>query len=68
MGYTMSSIHSMTKSGGESISFVDGHAIFFNYDTWTAGPLIRTGDPNFQWQAVQLAAWSGGPIPPGATP
>lgn len=60
--------HGMARSGGASISFVDGHAIFFSYDTYTVGPRLNTGDPGFQWQALQLAAWSGGPIPPGVTP
>jgi len=54
---------------GCSVSFVDGHAIFWNY-----GTDVRTEDGPLATFPVgpdlmQLAAWSGaGQIPPGVTP
>jgi hypothetical protein len=61
-------------AGGTPISFADGHAIFYQYvDARTgylheaAGTPVWTGDRNSP-DLFQLEAWSGGPIPPGATP
>jgi prepilin-type N-terminal cleavage/methylation domain-containing protein len=59
------------KTEGCSISFADGHAIFWNYAFAGASP---GGDPESPFReeftqgngpdVMQLAAWSGGPIPP----
>jgi hypothetical protein len=49
---------------GCTISFVDGHAIF-----WIYADDINTEWPNFDGPDYkQLAAWSGGAIPQGVTP
>jgi prepilin-type N-terminal cleavage/methylation domain-containing protein len=46
---------------GCTISFADGHAIFWNY----AVPKDMTDFYLARVDTLQLAAWSGGPVPPG---
>ena len=52
---------------GSTISFVDGHAIFWTY-AWRGKALdagwAHAGGPDY----LQFKAWSGGPVPVGATP
>jgi prepilin-type N-terminal cleavage/methylation domain-containing protein/prepilin-type processing-associated H-X9-DG protein len=60
--------HALGGSNGTTISFVDGHAIFWQY---AAKPLEEFGTIWVKLPApdlTQLQAWSGGPMPPGATP
>ncbi|HSZ56821.1 MAG TPA: type II secretion system protein [Tepidisphaeraceae bacterium] len=60
---------------GCTISFADGHAIYWRYASFYTGLLGRLR-PSEEAAAVtdqnpdlrQLQAWSGGPIPPGAIP
>jgi len=72
----------LNRSGfaeGCTISFVDGHAIFWTYAIQDARSNSTSLHGDFsqfdhEWlsgngpDVLQLAAWSGGPIPPGATP
>ena len=62
-----------------TIAFVDGHAIFWTYAIQDARGNSTSAHGDFsqfdhEWlsgtgpDVMQLAAWSGGPIPPGATP
>jgi prepilin-type N-terminal cleavage/methylation domain-containing protein len=64
---------------GCTISFVDGHAVFWTYAIQDARSISATAGADasqfdHEWlsgngpDVLQLAAWSGGPIPPGATP
>lgn len=59
-----------TNGGGRiagcSVSFVDGHAIFWTYG---GAEQVGTRAPRNSPEFTQLAAWSGiGEIPPGVTP
>jgi type II secretory pathway pseudopilin PulG len=65
--------HRIGGTNGTSISFADGHAIFWQYasrDTSVVTPLVigvntsrlDKANPDIR----QLQAWSGGPTPPGA--
>ena len=77
--YARFHLNSAGFAEGCTISFVDGHAIFWTYAIQDARSISVTpgGDPSQfdrEWlsgtgpDVMQLAAWSGGPIPPGATP
>jgi prepilin-type N-terminal cleavage/methylation domain-containing protein len=59
---------SQGKPDGCTVSFVDGHAIFWTYDRNSVGrgqtTYLTAGTTN----SLQFEAWSGGPIPPGFTP
>jgi hypothetical protein len=65
----------VTASGaaaGCTVSFADGHAIFWNYAVTDARPDAFDPPSRFDTQflqgtgpdVLQLAAWSGGPVPP----
>ena len=54
--------HPLGGSNGTPISFVDGHAIFWQYASQNWGPNVDK-DQNSP-DARQLEAWSGGPVPP----
>ena len=57
--------HSLGKTNGCTLSFVDGHAIFYQYVSPNVAAMVAAGiDPDVR----QIQAWSGGPIPPGMTP
>jgi prepilin-type N-terminal cleavage/methylation domain-containing protein len=65
--------HQVSGTNGTPISFVDGHVIFWQYaNPWefalgqnlTRALAAATDTADVS----QLEAWSGGPIPPGATP
>ena len=65
--------HGLGSTNGTTISFLDGHVIFWQYADFRTGnltpfpnPTLANAMPNSD--VVQLAAWSGGFIPPGATP
>ena len=49
---------------GCTVSFVDGHAVFWSY----SGDIVREFAARTGPDMLQLAAWSGGPIPPGVVP
>ena len=58
-------IHTSGKhADGCTISFVDGHAIFWTYGADIKLEFMTHTGPDM----LQLAAWSGGPIPPGVVP
>jgi prepilin-type processing-associated H-X9-DG protein len=61
--------HSSGGGSGCTVSFADGHAIFWPYASPTTAQIAaarqtRSATPD----VCQLEAWSGGPIPPGSTP
>lgn len=62
--------HPLGLSNGTPISFIDGHVLFWQFaDVRTATYVSPTAIPFVSNPDVtQLAAWSGGPVPPGATP
>ena len=71
LGQTVGRIHldSQGHPEGCTVSFVDGHAIFWTYDHNTTvfangSSYLGPGSSNM----FQFEAWSGGPIPPGFTP
>jgi prepilin-type N-terminal cleavage/methylation domain-containing protein len=61
---------------GCTISFADGHAIFWNYAVTDAKSTESQAASSFalEWlegngpDVLQLAAWSGGPLPPNVAP
>ncbi|HSZ57436.1 MAG TPA: prepilin-type N-terminal cleavage/methylation domain-containing protein [Tepidisphaeraceae bacterium] len=64
--------HTHGPNAGCTISFVDGHVLFWQYanpiffqDTNSAANVLATRDTT---DAYQLEAWSGGPTPPGSVP
>jgi prepilin-type N-terminal cleavage/methylation domain-containing protein/prepilin-type processing-associated H-X9-DG protein len=64
--------HTLGPNAGCTISFVDGHVLFWQYanpiffqDTNSAANVLATRDTT---DAYQLEAWSGGPTPPGSVP
>ena len=68
--------HGNKGGSGCTVSFADGHVIFWQYASlWTA-QISSKMFPNMQTAVVpqgtpdvyQLEAWSGGPLPPGPTP
>jgi len=60
--------HWLGQSNGTPVSFADGHAIFWQYSSQTTyNPFDYFGAYN-SIDALQLAAWSGGQVPPNATP
>ena len=67
IGYTPGRVHSRgSLPEGCTISFVDGHAIFWTYadGEHIADEVFNAAGPD----ANQLLAWIGGSIPQGATP
>ena len=58
-------------SAGETLSFADGHAIFWQYADSRTAIIERTSLTMTLGRSIdlyQLEAWSGGPIPPGVQP
>jgi prepilin-type N-terminal cleavage/methylation domain-containing protein len=56
---------------GSTISFADGHAIFWSYASPITLPHVFNGYTDYLLKTpdeLQLAAWSGGPLPPGGVP
>jgi prepilin-type N-terminal cleavage/methylation domain-containing protein len=53
---------------GVTISFADGHGIFWNFADPTPRPSVLKEGILGRDDQLQLAAWTGGPIPPGVTP
>jgi len=54
--------------GGTTISFADGHALFWQYvDPRTAQLSLSGAFGGVTNDVPQLEAWSGGPVPPGVT-
>jgi hypothetical protein len=70
--------HALGGANGTTLGFADGHAIFWQYANpttypdWYSSPRPSMSDyivnSRSTADALQLAAWSGGPCPPGATP
>lgn len=61
--------HALGGANGCTLSFADGHAIFWQYANTTTYSINYTPVPTVCTADVyQLAAWSGGPCPPEATP
>jgi len=64
--------HALGAANGTTISFADGHAIFWQYAN-PAGFRIGKDRTNpvdkdaYRPDLLQLQAWSGGPVPPGMT-
>jgi len=71
--------NSSSSIGGTPISFADGHAIFWQYSDPRTAVILGAGTNNNQSgtqltippgalgtsDALQIEAWSGGPVPPG---
>lgn len=65
--------HGIGSANGTTISFLDGHVIFWQYADPRTASLVPSPNPPFanglpNVDALQLAAWSGGAVPPGAMP
>jgi hypothetical protein len=67
--------YSGSRPDGCSISFVDGHAIFWTYvadvriESWPAIPMGLSPNSSIAPDLMQLVAWNGlGEVPPGVTP
>jgi len=62
--------HSLGASNGATISFIDGHVLFwqYGYTKIATGFPRNTTDPALLPDLQQLEAWSGGPLPPNVTP
>jgi prepilin-type N-terminal cleavage/methylation domain-containing protein len=65
--------HGLGSTNGTTISFLDGHVIFWQYADYRTGsltPFPNPAAPNAvpNVDVLQLAAWSGGAVPQGATP
>ena len=62
--------HALGSSNGAMISFIDGHVTFwqYTYPKIATGYSVNTTNAGIMVDLVQLEAWSGGPLPPNATP
>ena len=58
--------HRIGGTAGTTISFADGHVLFWQYSNSLALTKNATAIPGSD--VVQLEAWSGGPMPPGGIP
>ena len=57
--------HALSGANGCTLSFADGHAIFYQYTSPNVAALVSAG---IDADVRHIQTWSGGPIPPGMTP